>query len=151
LLDEIEELYEQSRDISYELSEAGQGGFDERIKTLLADFKGPGIHMALAGNTVELWSKVGTGTRRELMYILQELMVNMRKHSRATTVGLHFKINGDGLEVRYADNGIGFPVNVTFGNGLRNTENRIKRMSGSFTFDTESKKGVRVRLSFPNP
>lgn len=148
LLDEIAELYEQSRDISYEKPDA-QAEFEVKIDKLLTNLAGSEIKLATAGNNASLWEEVNTPLRRQLLYILQELMVNMRKHSGATSVSLRFKFLTNQLHIQYIDNGRGFPQEVRLGNGLKNTVSRIERLGGTITFDSSTEKGAKTLIVLP--
>lgn len=148
LLGEIAELYERSRDISYEKPDA-QAGFDEKVGKLLAGLAGAEVKLATAGNNAVLWGKVSTPVKRQLLYILQELMVNMRKHSQATGVTLSFKLAESRLHIRYTDNGKGFPQPARFGNGLNNTVSRMERIGGTITFEPSAGKGAKILIVLP--
>jgi len=51
-------------------------------------------------------------------------MINMKKHSSAESLsGLD---EGNQLKVQYTDDGVGFPTDFRYANGLTNTENRIR-------------------------
>lgn len=149
LLDQIEMLYEQSRDISYERPGIPNQDFRGKIARLLTSFAGPAIKIALAGNNSEVWEKVGAPAREQLGLILQELMVNMKKHSQATNVAVLFTLEGRNFHMDYVDNGIGFAANTTYGNGLTNTGNRIQHMGGTITFDTQPGKGTKIHIAVP--
>lgn len=149
LLDEITVLYERSRDISHEKAGSDTAGFDQKIAALLTGFGGPDIKVAVAGNNPELWELVSAPVKTELEHVLLELMVNMRKHSRATLVVVNFKQVPDQLEIIYSDNGVGFPPNMKRGKGLNNTENRMNAIKGNLTFEKPATQGVRIHLFIP--
>lgn len=76
-------------------------------------------------------------------------MVNMEKHSGATRVGVRFERDGGWLVIRYVDDGAGLPQDLRFGNGLTNTENRIKSLGGRFSFDQNLPKGLKIEIYLP--
>ncbi|WP_233165848.1 tetratricopeptide repeat-containing sensor histidine kinase [Pedobacter sp. ASV12] len=149
LLDEIEDLYEKSRDISYEKPLAPTAHFHQKIASLIYSFNTDQIEVHLMGNTAALWNKVELTAKDEVIHILQELLVNMRKHSQASEVTLQFTKTEHELHIIYEDNGIGIKGEVKSNNGLRNTETRIKNLNGQITFETGSEKGLRINFSFP--
>jgi signal transduction histidine kinase len=53
------------------------------------------------------------------------------------------------LAVQYTDDGAGMGPTVKYGNGLRNTENRIKGIGGQITFDPMPTKGSKILLIMP--
>lgn len=100
------------------------------------------------GNDEGLWEKVDANIKKEVKYILQELMVNMKKHSRASHVAIRFKQSGNRVEIQYTDNGVGLPAAHSLGNGLTNTGTRIRNINGEITF-TNINTGLKILVSFP--
>lgn len=149
LLDQVEALYEQSRDISYEQDQDSVSATNHAIERLIYSFAGQDVKILLVGNNGETWEHVSEQTKMEVKHILQELMVNMRKHSNAANVLVRFESKDGILTIRYTDDGIGFQKQFLPGNGLTNTGNRIKRLGGQITFDTEALKGARIIISLP--
>ena len=85
----------------------------------------------------------------EIYRILQELMVNMQKHSKATLVAISFKKNNKQYSINYSDNGVGIKLDeLSFRNGLKNVETRIKSINGIITFDTSLNNGFKSFISF---
>lgn len=150
LLDKVERLYEKSRDISYEQTSESTGNYDEKINQLLSSFSGPVIKVLMVGNGPSFWKDISLQTKNELQHILQELLINMKKHSRAKNVMVKFERNNDQYMIRYMDDGTGMSQEVKFGNGLENTVNRIHAMGGTIKFDTGKVNGLRVDISFLN-
>ncbi len=149
LLDKIEILYEQSRDISYEQPSITHQHFQNKIAELLASFASVTTKVLTVGNTETLWANTSAQTQLEIEQILQELMVNMKKHSRANNVIIKFERLNGLIHIQYTDNGVGIPNEIIYGNGLTNTENRIKMLGGQITFDRTVVKGLKIRISFP--
>jgi tetratricopeptide (TPR) repeat protein len=148
LLDKIEVLYERSRNISYEPPEATLHDFSGTVSGLLKAFASASTNVYVTGNNRLLWDRITTQAQMEIEQILQELMVNMKKHSAAQNVVLKFESLQDKILIHYTDDGLGLPSSFQYGNGLTNTENRIKRIGGNFTFD-ETLKGLKIRISIP--
>ena len=85
------------------------------------------------------------------MPFLQELMVNMKKHSKSTLVLLSFKKDENKfLVINYYDNGIGINFEkIVTKNGIQNIENRISTIDGTITFDSNQNKGVKTNIVIP--
>lgn len=149
LLDKIEVLYEQSRDISYEPSPTQASNFHDEVASLLGSFVTPATKVATSGNNSELWAGVTTGQHREVTHILQELMVNMKKHSQARNVFIKFGRSNKQISIQYTDDGIGLKPQGNQGNGLTSTGTRIAGMQGQITFDSNTKTGLKVLITFP--
>jgi tetratricopeptide (TPR) repeat protein len=149
ILDRLDGMYQKSRDISYEVEEQQSESFRAKIAGLLKSFESEQIKVRLNGNTENLWIGVSISTRHQIEHILQELMVNMDKHSGATKVSLMFKERKKQITILYSDNGIGLQDQNHLNNGLKNTGNRIKNIQGKITFESNLGKGLRINISFP--
>lgn len=148
LLDQIEELYERSRDISYEPIEK-ESDTSARINRIMTPFATPTTKISVVGNKEELWRGIPSMIVKELEQVLQELMVNMKKHSGARHVVINFSKPDRTLIIAYKDDGQGFPPNFEKGNGLKSTGNRINQISGEIIFATETAKGAELKIIVP--
>lgn len=149
VLDRLEDMYEKSRDLSYEELKYSGENFHEKIATLLKSFAGENIKVVIVGNNEELWKKVHGQVKYEVEHILQELMVNMKRHSKASNVVIRFEQRENRVAVFYTDNGVGMLPEQQFKNGLTNTGNRIISINGEINFDTKAEKGLKIQVSFP--
>jgi signal transduction histidine kinase len=149
LLDNIDDVYKRSRDISYDIIQNADDRFHEKLTELLSSFATETTRIVLAGNDAELWQKVNPAYKFELKYVLQELMVNMQKHSKATNVVIRFEEQENHIQITYIDNGIGFDPNTVQKNGLQNTGNRINGIGGQITFESGTGEGLSIQLVFP--
>jgi tetratricopeptide (TPR) repeat protein len=149
LLDKIENLYEQSRDLSYDKPVTSPANFYASLNSLLISFANSSTKVLIVGNNEQLWNNVTSGVKKELEYVLQELMVNMQKHSSGQNVAIHFERSGKEIIIRYTDDGVGLPVDFQQGNGIRNTGNRIRGIGGTISFEKNSGKGLRVEITIP--
>lgn len=151
ILDDMEVLYERSRDISYDDVSSGLPGYDfqSSISTLLMSFATPDTRVVIVGNTGELWAELNKEAKDNLYYVLQELMVNMKKHSEASSVAIRFERKADNIKVFYTDNGAGLPEGTIFKNGLTNTGNRIGSIHGSITFGEGTTGGLNIQIQLP--
>ena len=150
-LDELEFVYEKSRDISYEKSDASteEKDFSEKVSELIGSFKNESVNTYIAGNDKNLWGNVSEKTQDEIYQIIRELLVNMRKHSGATIVSFRFERTESRISISYSDNGVGIPGDVLYKNGLSSTVSRIEAIRGAIIFDTKTEKGLKINISFP--
>lgn len=148
-LDELEFVYEKSRDISYENPDSQDEKFNEKISKLVASFKNDEIKTFTVGNQEETWEKVTKSTQTEIYQIIRELLVNMKKHSEANNVVFKFEKINNLINIHYTDNGIGISDDLIFKNGLSNTVSRIENINGKITFETKTEKGLKINISFP--
>ena len=150
LLDKLENLYEKSRDISNENSQEKTLNFSEKISEMLSSFSCEEIKVLIIGNNENYWKQLSENSKKELFYILRELMVNMKKHSLATAVVLKFEINNNIFSVKYTDNGVGIKdFEKKHGSGIQNTENRIAKINGDINFEKNPKGGLIVNMNIP--
>jgi signal transduction histidine kinase len=148
LVDNLDHVYQRARDLSYTIVNDAQD-FELKLSALLKSFASDSTRVVLVGNSCEFWQKVTATAKIELKYILQELMVNMQKHSQATDVVVRFEQLEDHLRITYKDNGLGMPAKISFNNGLTNTGNRIEAINGKLTFDSTAGKGLQIDITFP--
>lgn len=101
------------------------------------------------------WSKSqhkavwNTNRKIQLIRIIQELVTNIVKHSKATQVTVKYKETKRNLIVVVEDNGVGFSAD-TKGMGLNNIENRLFIIGGSFKIKSENNKGTEIIIAVPN-
>ncbi|WBX99732.1 tetratricopeptide repeat-containing sensor histidine kinase [Chryseobacterium gambrini] len=148
-LDELEFVYEKSRNLSYE--KAGEEKeFSQEISELIASFNNASVKTFTAGNSSSIWTNISAPVKEEVYQVLRELMVNMKKHSNASHVAVKFEKVNQNIEIQYKDNGVGISGDLIYKNGLRNTASRIEGIGGNITFETKIEKGLKVNISFPS-
>lgn len=99
---------------------------------------------------IDFKKKIRNFIELQLFRIIQELLTNTIKHARAKSVNIQFSEENNTLNVIYEDDGIGFDTQKTnFGVGLKNMENRIKKIGGSLTIDSNPGNGTTIILNVP--
>jgi signal transduction histidine kinase len=150
LINKIEDLYEKSRNISYEdVSAFNNINYNVQVHDLLNAFSTDQTRVIVVGNQPAFWNSITNVQRNELQLILNEIMVNMKKHSQAKNVSVIFKQENNKAVITYKDDGIGFVPGLRYGNGLNNTVSRIKSMKGEVIFGKSEKEGASITISFP--
>ncbi|KFC22481.1 hypothetical protein IO90_05980 [Chryseobacterium sp. FH1] len=149
LLFGLENVYETSRDISYENEEINENqNYFEQLQSMLDSYSSDAVQVIFHGNNEKLWEGVNFQIRTEVYLILQELMTNMKKHSQADKVFLKFTNESSHINISYTDNGVGIKTHSPK-NGLQNMENRINSINGKINFDTETNNLLKINISFP--
>lgn len=150
LLDKLENIYEKSRDISYENLSSGNRNFYQEISELIKSYSNDDLKILII-NEEKLWETVNFRIQNEVKIILQELLVNLKKHSFANFARISFEIEGNKLLlIQYFDNGIGISdENFVKKNGLQNTESRIFSIEGSITFVKNLDQGTKINIKIP--
>lgn len=151
LLTSLDRLYTRTRDISKDTAPIPTGpDFPNYLRELLAGFSTDKVNVILNGLESLPWVRISDLKKMACFRILQELLVNMKKHSGATLVLLSFAREGKYIRIHYSDNGRGIApgAHVERG-GLRITENRMAAIKGTFTFENQASGGFRCQLRFP--
>jgi signal transduction histidine kinase len=94
---------------------------------------------------------------RELARIVQEALVNVRKHSRATNVVVGFVWDRGTLRIAIQDNGRGFPFSGKFsqdqldalGKGPLVIRERVRLIEGQLTIESTPGQGSRLEIIVP--
>ncbi len=151
LLSTLDLIYSRTRNFSKENSVIDTGTqFTANLKEMMSGFNTDTNHVIINGLDAVNWPKIEKTKKITFYRVVQELLVNMKKHSKSSLAVLSFKINDNIITVDYTDNGVGFPFDkLNLKNGLHNVENRIHAIKGTVTFDTKSNKGFKVKITFP--
>lgn len=145
LLDDLDDIYNKTRDISREHSIIDlSNDFKSQIEDLIMTFKSNSTNIITKNLSTINWDKLEKTQKISIYRVLQELLVNMKKHSEASSVMLSFYQKGKKLTIDYFDNGIGCELKKQ--NGLLNTENRIHSINGTIKFESILKKGFKAKI-----
>lgn len=149
LLDNLDTIYRRTRNISSENKDIDTGeNYLEKLKAMMASYGSNEINVILNSASFDD-KKVSKEIKIAIYRVLQELMVNMKKHSYCSIVSIGFKSNKKSIEINYSDNGVGCSNLLNLKNGLQNVETRIFSINGTINFDTEPKKGFKVKIEIP--
>lgn len=148
LLNNLEDLYVRTRDISTETASIDLINFSKSLKYLLIQHNRKGTKIVTNNIDTINWSKVPDHKKMTVFRSIQELLVNMKKHSQAKVVSVVFKEDHHKKEIRYSDDGVGVSIEDVKLNGLQNVESRINSIGGSFNFITSKGNGFKAVLKF---
>lgn len=101
---------------------------------------------------VGLDRRIDEQTETVLYRVIQEIVSNIIKHSKANAINLQLIRHEEEITVMIEDNGIGFNVaqiNEFSGIGLKNIISRIEFLNGSVHFDSMLGKGTNVVIEVP--
>lgn len=149
LIVKIERLYEKSRDLSYDEDTINYTDHDRQVHDLINSFSDNNTRVFVVGNQPVFWNKFSPAQKQELLLILNELLVNMKKHSSAKKAAILFRMEEGFCFIYYKDDGVGFPVGMEYGNGLNNTVSRIKSMNGEVIFGKSGNNGASITIRIP--
>lgn len=146
LLDDLENIYNRTRDISKQHSSIDLAiPYEELLNDLLLSFNDAHRKIITKGLKIVHWENLNDMQKTTLYRVFQELLINMRKHSNATLTFIECYHTDNLIHISYKDNGIG--TNLVKGNGLQNTENRIASINGTIIFESEVHKGFRATIT----
>lgn len=150
LLQKLDDIYSRVRGISRENNSIDTGAnFTRTIKEMLSAYNTRERNI-MATNLENIhWENIDDIKKITISRILQELMVNMKKHSEAKIVVIKFESDHKSISINYKDNGKGCDKNMIVQNGLQNMTNRILSANGTIDIDTEPGKGFKVKISMP--
>jgi len=101
-------------------------------------------------HTYNLDKKVRGNIGKEARLIVQELITNALKHSKANEISVQINQIDGVLGIIIEDNGIGFDSdNIIKGVGLMSIEERCSKLGGSVIFETGQGKGTTVFIDIP--
>ncbi len=148
LLTVIESTVESVRALSHGLVTPliQEDDFIDEIKELCIMFSTDNLRITAYFHN---WDKINNPEIATHLYrIIQELLQNAVKHSKAKNISIQFLIdNKQGLSIMYEDDGQGFSYleSRKKGRGLINIENRVKLINGKIHFDTQyNRKGTTI-------
>ena len=94
--------------------------------------------------------RISDNKRVIVLRIVQELIHNTLKYSKASQCHIFIKKTPEKLSLMVSDNGIGFDLaNIKKGNGLNNLENKVKIIDGMFRIKAQKDRGAIFYINFP--
>lgn len=150
LLEKLDQIYTRVRGISRENNDINTGlNYSATVKEMLSTYNNETTNVIVNNIEKISWDTVDDIKKVTIYRVLQELMVNMKKHSNASIAVLKFAENQNKISINYVDNGKGCILNEIIKNGLQNMENRITAIKGTIIFDSEPENGFKVKISTP--
>jgi PAS domain S-box-containing protein len=157
VLDPISDALKQSRELTTDLSSPTlhtfglEAGLEE-----LAEQAGENNGFRCNFNTTEEPKPLEKKVELLLYRSVKELLCNIAKHSKAKNVGIDVRSIDNFLELTVTDDGKGFDISRLDANktrkksfGLFSIQQRLTNVDGSFSIESEKKKGTKVILRAP--
>lgn len=146
VLDDLEGIYTKTRDISKENSPVDfSENFEVVLQDLLWSYKDKNVNIITQNLSKINWNTISNIKKMAIYRVLQEIMTNMKKHSKATLVIISFSKPNKNLHIAYKDDGIGCTLKKN--TGLQNAENRIHTLNGNIIFESEIQHGFQVKIT----
>jgi signal transduction histidine kinase len=94
--------------------------------------------------------------RSVLMRVLQELVLNARRHAQARQLWIRLQLDENRLDIAVGDDGVGFDVtrlpsstDAGGGSGLYSAEARMQAIGGRLVLQSRPGRGTRAVASVP--
>lgn len=151
LLLNLDAIYSRTTDISKDNNPIiTTEKFTFYLKEMISGFNTTNTSLISTGIENIQWEEIQKNNKLTVYRVLQELLVNMKKHSNATLVGITFKKTEKSVLINYTDNGRGIDLNnMNFRNGLHNIESRVLSINGAIDIESAPNKGFKVFIKFP--
>jgi signal transduction histidine kinase len=142
-------IKENVRNLSHQLSSESfeKVFFKDQVINLVSDFFDPNFRIKIQEIDDVKWQKVNNVIKRTLFLAIREGVQNAKQHAEASTVVLNFKETKKAVFLTVSDNGKGFDItSKKVGIGLKNMQERIEEINGSFTIDSVLQKGTKINI-----
>lgn len=151
LLNNLDIIYSRTRDISKEnCAIITNENYVLGLKEMILEFNTSNTSIILNDLETVSWNTLDRSKKTTVYRVLQELLVNMKKHSNANLGVINFKATDKNIIINYSDNGNGADLTqLSFKNGLHNVENRIQSIKGNVEIDSHPGKGFKVLIKIP--
>lgn len=149
-LDNLDNIYLRTRNIANINSEIDTGtNYQEYLFSMISSFNSTSTNVIINAAENLNFDKVKKETKIAVYRVLQELLVNMKKHANSSIVVISLTPHHKNFEIKYSDNGQGFNKTTIQKKGLQNVENRIYAIKGSITFDSQTNSGLKINITIP--
>jgi len=151
LLKKLDDIYSRTSDVSKKNNPTlSNQNFTISLKEMISGFSISKINLLINGLDEISWDQLDEMKKVSVYRIIQELLVNMKKHSDATLVAITLQKGNNTIIINYTDNGKGIDSNkMVHKNGLHNIENRIRAIKGEVEIGSDFGKGFKVLIKFP--
>ena len=151
LLTNLDGIYTKTRNISKEngIIET-KLHFVDGLNEMISSFNTDAVTILTNGMDSVNWNDLETNKKILFYRVLQELLINMKKHSQCSLAVITFNKNENKLQIDFSDNGVGADFDkINSINGLQNVKNRILSINGTCTFDAKPNKGIKISFTVP--
>ncbi|MDN5213213.1 sensor histidine kinase [Fulvivirgaceae bacterium BMA12] len=147
----LDDALEETRTLSHSFASGVLAKFG--LKAAVEDLTGSienDHNIQVSVNLAGFNDRINTMIEIDVYRIIQELISNTLKHSKAHNVDLRMNMDHNKLHLFYSDDGSGFDKDVvTNGIGLRNIDARVQKYHGNLHINTEPRQGVKVQIAIP--
>ncbi|WP_299119334.1 tetratricopeptide repeat-containing sensor histidine kinase [uncultured Tenacibaculum sp.] len=153
-LKELQEIEKEIRDVSHKLSYKTKeelSDFTLLIEQLLIEKSMIGnfdYKLQIAPNFS--WSFITEKEKNNLYRVLQEVIQNVIKHSKAKSVTVSIETKNNNVEIQIEDDGIGFKKDTSKkGIGITNITSRVEELKGKLLIESTENIGTIICITIP--
>ena len=150
-LNTLSKTADQVRQISHNLmpGELVKFGLVSAIQTTLDHLQDTELKAQLYSHAMD--KRIDPTKEIHLFRILQEIIQNVLKHSKASQLNVYLNKHKKYLNLMVEDNGIGMPDNTAsnFGMGLNNVRSRVALLQGTLNIDSVQNQGTTMNIQIP--
>ena len=148
-VNKIDQLYHEVRNLSHNLNPDSitEVAFTQLVHKIATVVENSGIQVHKNIVISKKIDELNENTLLNLYRILQELINNLVKHSKATKATIEVLESKDSILLEVSDNGVGIENNHKTGIGLKNIKKRVAILNGIITISAA--KGTKISISIP--
>lgn len=148
-LDKIDRLYHEVRNLSHNLNPDSitEVHFSQLVDKICVIAENSGVKLT---KTILISNAIDTLPEHVLLNlyrILQELINNLVKHSKATAATIEIIEDANYIFIEVSDNGVGIAPTARSGIGLKNIKKRVAKLNGEIHITNNS--GTQIRIKIP--
>lgn len=150
LLEQLDRIYKSTRDISRQNIEIDTNvHYPVQLRLMLKMYSSENVRVNIKGFDDMPWQSMPDIQKITIFRVLQEMMVNMKKHSGATLVFIDLKNTPGIITISYSDNGIGIDCKSDIHkNYIQGLQNRLTTIDADIVIDKNRPKGFHISFSF---
>jgi len=153
-IEKLQEVQEEIRTISHELSDAAYQKFHNFIISIrdLVEMIGQASEIAceFTYDQDKEWDELSGEIKINLYRIVQEGLQNCVKYSESSLIKLNFGVDGSELKISLEDDGVGFDSKrVKKGIGHKNINSRLSKIGGRWELESTPGEGTKILIFIP--
>jgi len=154
LLKKLQQIEEEIRTISHELSRTSQEkihnfivSIEELVQTIQESSQ---MKCHFEYDNIIDYDQLKGDIKINIYRIVQESLQNCIKHAKASKVDVRFESEKDCVKITITDNGVGFDQKKgKRGIGLKNINSRLEKLNGTYDIQSKIGHGTKVIVTIP--
>ena len=149
----IDDAVKEVRNISHNMMPVAltNSGLIPALEQLISKMNDSGL-LTVESSFINMDARLNSSTEIAVYRVIQEVLNNMIKHSKADKITVFLEKVSDRLNIKITDNGVGFDTNTikeSKGIGWKNIFSRVSLLNGNVDVDSSPGKGTNLLVSVP--